>query len=69
MITSKQQENSARRKLIRQEYILKKDRNRSISGGHLGGYMIKNFNNCVVAGADFDLTLDDVERFVEGGAK
>jgi len=37
----------------------------SLSIDNKGGYMIVDFNNCVVAGEKFDLTLDDVAEFIK----
>lgn len=47
-------------------YMLYKDTKRNWSLHHQGGYMIVNYriNGCV-AGADFDLSLDDVKDWLD----
>lgn len=40
---------------------IEKDRARSYSVHRQGGYRIVNDNNCIVAGEDFNLTLDQLE--------
>ena len=73
--TIKARENKVRRQLARLGYQLKKSRTDGcvyrdgiFQGYHThdrGGYMIVNIEyNCVKAGADFNLTLEDVEEFV-----
>jgi N-dimethylarginine dimethylaminohydrolase len=59
----KSAENKLRRKLSKQGYQLRKSR-AAFSGDNFGEYMIVGANtNAVVAGARFDMTLDDVEEF------
>lgn len=46
-------------------YLLRKDRARSFSLDHFGGYMIVDHEiNGIVAGRRYDLGLDDVEAFL-----
>ena len=61
----KTRENRARRQLARLGYQLRKDRARNYSVDNQGGYMIVNLNNVLEAGERFDLSLEDVERFIE----
>lgn len=58
-------ENKARRKLAKEGYSLHKSRAR-LSIDNLGGYMISNDNdNTIVAGEKYDLSIEDVEKFIE----
>ena len=53
-----------RRLARRYGYSLRKDRARSFNLDHFGGFMIVNDEiNGIVAGARYDLDLDDVESF------
>jgi hypothetical protein len=65
--TDKTRENRLRQKLHRGgRYALKKDRSRSWSLQHQGGYMIvDNTQNFIVAGEWFHLTLNDVENWLK----
>ena len=45
-------------------YELKKDRPEGRDMNHQGGYMVVNSQNAAEAGENFELTLDDVERFL-----
>lgn len=55
-----------RRRLYSLGYQLFKDRSRNWSLHHQGGYMIVDYHiNGVVAGADYDLSLDDVIDWLE----
>lgn len=60
----KNREGRARGRLKTQGFILKKSRTRNPKFNDAGGYMIVNLNNVVEAGEKFDLSLDDVERFI-----
>ena len=58
-------ESRARRRLARDGEVLRKSRVRNPHLHDQGGYMIVDANaNYVVAGADFDLSLEDVESYV-----
>ncbi len=62
----KSRENSARRKLARQGYLLRKSRAQSTSINDYGGYMIVDARTSTIeAGERFDLSLEDVESFAE----
>jgi hypothetical protein len=65
---TKVRENKARRALALQGEIIRKSRARKYVPNldDFGGYMIVSLNNCVVAGARFDLTLEDLEERVTG---
>lgn len=66
MFTEKAMEQRLRRALNREGYGLRKSRTKNIHADDLGGYMIYDLaTNAVVAGARFDLDLDDVAGFVE----
>lgn len=66
MFTEKAMEQRLRRALNREGYGLHKSRTKAIHADDLGGYMVYDLaTNAVVAGARFDLDLDDVARFVE----
>jgi hypothetical protein len=59
-------EQRARRRLKPFGYFLRKSRFRNPElVAYYGGYRIVSENNVVVAGERFDLTLDDVERWME----
>jgi len=70
----KNRENNARRKLSRRGYLLRKSRTGSvitvngvsnILADDQGGYMIVDARmNTIAAGERFDLSLEDVERFI-----
>ena len=52
--------------LKRRGYYLRKDRTRSWSYDCQGGYMIVDpYHNAIIAGERFDLTLADVENWLE----
>ncbi len=62
-------EASIRRALRKKNIILKKDRAKELSWNHNGGYMVIGFtdsgNQVILAGENYDLSLDDVfEQFV-----
>ncbi len=59
----KRREDRVRRKLVRQGFMLRKDRMRTRRPRHLGGYMIVDNNNTVMRGSDFELDLEAVEAF------
>lgn len=60
--TIKARENKARRKLAKDGYKLNKYRG-TVDYSKVGNYRIINQNNAIVAGENFDLTIDDVEKF------
>jgi hypothetical protein len=65
MNTDKTRENRLRRLARRKGYVLRKDRARTRSGNHQGGYMIIEADrNVIVAGEKFDLSLDHVENYL-----
>jgi hypothetical protein len=56
----------ARRLARRQGYVLRKDRARSFSVDHMGGYMVIDAAiNGIVAGQRYDLSLGEVEDFLK----
>jgi hypothetical protein len=62
----KVRENKARRHAWRQRLILRKSRARNWSYYNQQGYMIIDFfRNFLVAGENFDLTLEDVEEYLK----
>lgn len=64
---TKSRENRVRRQLAKQGYRLCKSRTGGVYLNNLGGYMIVNANyNIVVAGSNFELSLEDVEQFAAG---
>jgi hypothetical protein len=63
---TKTRANRARRYLSKDGYILYKSRARVLSRDNQGGYTIANDRNHCVAGASYELTLDDVEDFIAG---
>ena len=64
-MTEKSREQKARRGLKREGYFLMKSRVQNIGINNQDGYMIYDSNNYCNAGANFNLSLDDVERFVK----
>lgn len=57
-------ENKYRRMLKDRGYTLRKSK-KPISPDNLGGYMIVDiYDNCVVLGSRYELTLDDVRDFL-----
>lgn len=60
MAMEKSRETALRHKARRLGLVLHKDRARSVSVGHLGGYMLTDDRNCLVAGEQWELSLDDV---------
>ena len=49
---------------------MRKDRARSWSIDHHGGYMLTDSStNALVGGPRFDLTLDDLEKWAEDGLR
>jgi len=46
------------------EYRLIKSRIKNPHFNNHGGYQIVNYNNVVIAGMNYDLSLEDVENFV-----
>ena len=64
-INNKALENKLRRKAKQCGFLLRKSR-ASISIDNLGEYMLVDmYKNAIVAGEKFDLTLSDVEEFLE----
>lgn len=62
----KNQERKLRRALMQEGYSLRKSR-KPISVNNMGEYMIVDtINNCVVAGSNYELTLDDVAEWLNG---
>lgn len=65
MPTEKSIENRLRRQLSKEGYMLRKSRTRNWNIDDYGEYMITDpYTNMIVAGSRFDLSLEDVERFV-----
>jgi len=60
----KVRENLYRRWAARQGLVFKKSRARRWSVNNQQGYMLMDFNNKIEVGEKFDLTLDDVEKFL-----
>jgi hypothetical protein len=60
-------EERCRRALRRDGFVLLESRTRQLSESDRGGYRIVDENNCLYAGARYELTLDDVEAWVGGG--
>lgn len=61
---NKNRENKARQQLKEQGYVLEKRIN-TVDPYHSGCYRILNeHTGTVEAGANFDLTLDEVEKFI-----
>ena len=61
---NKNHENEARKQLKEQGYVLEK-RTNTVDPYHSGCYRILNgHTGTVEAGANFDLTLDEVETFI-----
>lgn len=66
MLSEKTRENKLRRALRKADYLLRKSEAAAISADDLGGYRIVDlYTNAVIAGARFELDLDDVEEFVK----
>lgn len=59
----KARENKARKQLAKQGYSLKKSRARTYTADDYGGYMILQ-NGTIQAGERFNMTLEDIEKFV-----
>jgi len=59
----KVREDKARRQLAKQGYTLKKSRAQTYTVDNQGGYMILQ-DGVIQAGERFDMTLEDVEKFV-----
>jgi hypothetical protein len=64
-LVERRREARARRLARRANCSLHKSRTR-LSINNYGDFMIVDDQNFVVAGADFDLTLDDVEEWLSG---
>ena len=64
----KLRENRLRRSAERQGFQIRKSRTKHTNIDDYGGYRIVNsFFNTVEAGERFDLTIDDVEKFLNEG--
>jgi len=64
----KVKENYLRRQAKRQGFILKKSRARKPNIDNRGGYMIVNAqSNYIEVGEKFDLTIDEVAKFLDEG--
>lgn len=59
----KAREDKARRQLAKQGYSLKKSRAQTYTADNQGGYMIVQ-DGIIRAGERFDLTLEDVEKYI-----
>lgn len=59
----KAREDKDRRQLAKQGYTLKKSRAQTYTADNQGGYMIVQ-DGIIQAGERFDLTLEDVEKFI-----
>ena len=57
----------ARRKARTQGLWLRKSRVRTTNVDNHGGYILVDVSNIVIAGFRWDLSLDEVEKFLEGG--
>jgi hypothetical protein len=65
-MNDKARENRLRRLAKKQNLYLRKSRVRHTNVDDWGGYMILDpYQNVVVAGERFNLTLDDVENFLK----
>jgi hypothetical protein len=62
--SEKSQEKRLRELASQFGYELKKDRPEGRDMNHQGGYMVVNSQGIAEAGENFELTLDDVERFL-----
>lgn len=60
--TAEAREARVRRAARKEGERIKKDRARTYSLDHQGGYCIVNDNNWIVAGEKFNLTLDELEE-------
>lgn len=56
-------EDKLRKKARRMGYTVEKSR-KSIGPDNLGAFMLIDSNNCVVGGERYDMTLDDVEKWL-----
>lgn len=59
----KAREDKARRQLAKQGYTLKKSQVQTYTANNQGGYMIVQ-DGIIQAGERFDLTFEDVEKFI-----
>lgn len=59
----KAREDKARKQLAKQGYTLKKSRAKTYTVNNCGGYMIVQ-DGIIQAGERFDMTLEDVEKFI-----
>lgn len=59
----KAREDKARRQLAKQGYTLKKSRAQTYTADNQGGYMIIQ-DGVIQAGERFDMSLEDVEKFI-----
>ena len=59
----KTREDKARKQLAKQGYTLKKSRVQTYTADNQGGYMIVK-DGVIQSGERFDMTLEDVEKFL-----
>ncbi len=59
----KARKDKARRQLAKQGYTLKKSRAQTYTADNQGGYMIIQ-DGVIQAGERFDMSLEDVEKFI-----
>jgi hypothetical protein len=65
--SEKARENRARRHAERLGLVLRKSRARHLHVDDFGGYQVIDPNHtAIVCGEKYDLSLDDVERFLDG---
>jgi hypothetical protein len=63
--TTMKSEKQLREQLRKAGYTLKKSRVKHTNVNNLGGYMIINtWNNTIEAGSNYELSLEDVEKFL-----
>ena len=64
-IKLKKLEAHLRRALENRGFILQKSRNKTaMCINEWGGYRIIDMNNCIVAGENFNLNIDDIVQFI-----
>jgi len=63
-VSEKAREARLRRMLRKEDVLLRKSRVRYTHGNDYGEYMLVDASNCIVAGEWFNLSLDDVERWL-----
>jgi len=66
---SKYREDRARRKLSKQGIVVRKSRAQAVTANNFGDYMLVNARrNAIIAGARYELTLEDIERYASDNA-